>query len=193
MPADLTKTRGQSNKLRLDIKSYAAGELSRAFWQDGDGRRLESAIAEIATEIVVCGEIQYRNSAIGHYEWRVSRKAQLEEEARRLKAEQERLERERQARREKARVDRLLGEATSLRQANEIRAYVQAVRLATSAGDRSLPTEELETWAAWALQQADRVDPIRSGAFRKPYELAEGRASCEGEEPSPGAAKAIVP
>jgi hypothetical protein len=67
----------------------------RATWQDGDGRRLESFIGEIAVEVVTTAEICYRESCIRHVEWLVRRKAQLEEEARQhqLQLEREELER----------------------------------------------------------------------------------------------------
>lgn len=66
---------------------------------------------------------------------------------------------------QKERVERLLNEASSLRQADEIRTYVEAVRAANAAASDPLPPEKIEVWATWALAEADRIDPIRSGRF----------------------------
>lgn len=124
-------------------------------------------------ELIVAGECQYRESAQRHYDWRVQRKAQLEKEAQQRKAEQERLERERQIKIERERIERLLGEATALREANEIRAYVEAVRSANMATKDSIPSDQFNTWAAWALIQADRIDPIKTGMFYKAWSESE--------------------
>lgn len=121
-------------------------------------------MADIAVEVVVCGELQYSEGCVRSHEWRIERKAQLKEEARKRKVEAERKERERLARLERERVDRLLGEARSLRQANDIRNYVDAVRTATGQSGQ-LSQEELERWCTWALAQADRIDPIRNLKF----------------------------
>ena len=88
---------------------------------------------------------------------------------RRRKAEAERKERERRERLERERVDRLLGEAASLARAQEIRRYVEAVRQANVLNTDPVPPAEMDAWSAWALAQADRIDPVKSGAFRKSY------------------------
>jgi len=85
----------------------------------------------------------------------------------RLTVEQRRrLERERLERLEKARVDRLLAQARSLREAEEIRAYVSAVRERQAPLDDPLSATGLQTAADWALSQADRIDPVLFGSFR---------------------------
>jgi hypothetical protein len=88
------------------------------------------------------------------------------EEERRKEAERRRLERERLERLEKARVGRLLAQAKALREAQEIRAYVSAVRDRQATLDDPLSEADFKNWADWALSQADRIDPILSGSFR---------------------------
>ena len=61
------------------------------------------------------------------------------------------------------RVERLLGEAEALRNARAIRAYVEEVREA----DPMVPQADLDVWTKWALEQADRIDPVLSGSFLK--------------------------
>jgi hypothetical protein len=92
------------------------------------------------------------------YQWRVQRKAELEEEQRKRKLEAERAEKERQKRIEQARINRLLRDAAAFQQAGEIRKYVEVIRLAM-ARDSSSSMDEVEQWSKWALAQADRIDP----------------------------------
>jgi hypothetical protein len=93
---------------------------------------LKRKMTEVAVEIVLTAEIRYRERAIPQYQWRVERKAELEEEERQRKLESERAEKERQKRIEQARIDRLLRDAAAFQQAGEIRKYVNAIRLAQS-------------------------------------------------------------
>jgi hypothetical protein len=73
---------------------------------------------------------------------------------------------ERLERFEKARVGRLLAQARSVGEAEEIRAFVSAVRERQAALDDSLSATGFQQWADWALGQADRIDPVLSGNFR---------------------------
>jgi hypothetical protein len=82
----------------------------------------------------------------------------------------EREERERQQQLEQSRVDRLLNEAASLRQAIDIRAYVDAVKSIVARDTTLISAEETERWAKWALEQADRIDPVRSARFLDTFE-----------------------
>ena len=108
--------------------------------------------------------MQYRESALRHYQWRVERKAELEEEERKRKVEAERAERERRRRLEQARIDRLLKDAAAFQQAAAIRKYVEAIQFAHGCSSVSV-ADDLERWTTWALAQADRIDPAIGGAF----------------------------
>jgi hypothetical protein len=165
---DGKKMNREEKKLRLELQGFDRLK-SRVSWEDDDVKKLEQRIKEMAVELIVAGECQYRESAQRHYDWRVQRKVQLEKEAQLRKAEQERLERERQIKIERERTEWLLGEATALRQANEIRAYVEAVRSGTVVTQDSIPSDQINIWATWALTQADRIDPIKTGAFYKAW------------------------
>jgi hypothetical protein len=120
--------------------------VERRFWQDGEGGRLERIIQEIAVEVVTSAEISYRERCVHEFEWRVRRKASLEEDAHNRQLQIERAEQERQQRLEEARVERLLDEAASLRRATDIRAYVDAVRVAVANENSSISAEELLQW-----------------------------------------------
>jgi hypothetical protein len=138
------------------------GKSVLASWQDQPGQRLESRIGEIAAELIVAGEANLR-SALKHEEEEAERKT-IEDEKRR---EQERLERERRLRERREatnqkRIDDLLRSGQLLRQSREIRALVAELKTRLPASD-SLSASELLAWEAWALTQADRLDPILSG------------------------------
>jgi len=53
-----------------------------------------------------------------------------------------------------------------LREAQEIRGYVSAVRDRKATLDDPLGESGFQAWAEWALSQADRIDPVLSGSFR---------------------------
>jgi hypothetical protein len=136
-----------------------------ASWEDDDTQKLEKRLTEIAVQVILTAEIQYRESAVRHYEWRVQRKAALEEEERKRKLELERAEKERQKRIEQDRINRLLRDATAFQQAGEIRKYVEAIR--ARACNSSSSIEKVEQWSQWALVQADRIDPAIGERFIK--------------------------
>ena len=161
------------SKLSFSILESINSEKVRVTWQDDETGKLEARITDIAVELVSTAELQHRESAVRQYQWRVERKAALEEEGRKRKLEAERAERERQRRLEQARIDRLLKDAVALQQASEIRQYVQAIRVVYSC-DEASSTEALERWSQWALAQADRIDPARGGAFLKSMRDEEG-------------------
>ena len=150
--------------MSFSILESISSEKERVTWQDDETGKLEARITDIAVELVLTAELQHRESAVRRYQWLVERKAELEQEERKRKLEAERAERERQRRLEQARVDRLVKDAAAFHQANEIRQYVQAIRIAHPSAEAS-STEAFERWSQWALAQADRIDPVRGGAF----------------------------
>jgi len=151
-------------KLSLSILQSPGSENIRIAWQDDDQGKLETRMTEIAVQIILTAELQYREGTVRSYEWRVQRKGELEEEERERKRQAERAERERQKRLEQARIDRLLKSAAAFEQAGAIRKYVEAIR-AVQAGNAACSGEELERWSQWALSEAERIDPVVGGKF----------------------------
>jgi len=151
--------------LCLSILNGWRSEASMATWQDDDAQKLEVKMTDIAVQVILTAEIDYRESTTRHFEWRVRRKAELEEEQRKRKLEAERAERERQKRIEQGRVNRLLRDAAAFQQAAEIRKYVATIRELQARDSSS--TEEFEKWSQWALAQADRIDPTVNKCFLK--------------------------
>jgi hypothetical protein len=160
-------------KLSLSILQRPGSENERIAWQDDEQGKVETRITEIAIQIILTAEVQYREGTIRNHEWRVQRKAELEAEKREKKRQEERAERERQKWLEQARIDRLLKSASAFQQAGAIRKYVEAIRLTLSSNEACSP-EELELWSQWALSEADRIDPAIGGAFLTAMRDEEG-------------------
>lgn len=99
------------------------------------------------------------------FEWRVRRKARLEEDARTYQLQLEREERERQQQLEQARIGRPLDEAAALRRASDIRAYVDAVNAAVRSDTTAIGSDVIERWSKWARAEADRIDPVKTARF----------------------------
>jgi hypothetical protein len=160
-------TTGESNDTRLclSIVKFFGSEEVLTTWQDDDAQKLETRMTDIAVQLILTSEIQYRENALHHYQWRIKRKAELEEEERKRKLEVERAEKERQKRIEQGRINRLLRDAVAFQQAGEIRKYVEAIRQAQALDGSSI--EKVEQWSQWALTQADRIDPALGQRFLK--------------------------
>ncbi len=175
-----TQGKSMPERMRFQIPSWRHDAPARETWEDGDSEKIEDRLEDIVVGLIVAGELQYREWRQRQHEWAIEEKARLQEEARRKKEEAERRERERQVQAEKERIERLLNEASALRQATDIRAYVEAVRTANATAEKPLPQEKVETWAAWALAEANRIDPVRSGRF-----LAQHAPRGEGTQTQP--------
>ena len=165
----------KAGHIRLAVGAGFRSSASPRAWEDGKVPR-EDQLSEIAVEVIVRGEMQDRESVVRKREWLIERKAELQEKARQQQQEFERRARELKAELERARVDRLLGEASALARAQEIRRYVEAVRMANANLETPVSAVEIEAWSTWALREADRIDPVASLAFAKPYNAGPDEA-----------------
>lgn len=155
-----------SSPLAVKINGGAAVDGIQTAWQDKSDDRVEAHLTDIAINILVAGEHTCRERENSRYQWLVEYKAQLIERAKREKEEAEQAERERRIKDEKARIDRLISEAKALRQAEDIRAYVASVQKFHENSMGTVSEDELKNWAQWALEQADRIDPVRSSFLK---------------------------
>ena len=146
---DVPESRGRENdaviwsprpdhgEMALYIRANGNSATAERSWMTDTAGKLESKLTKIAIEIGVAAEIQYRERSIRNFEWRVTRKAQLEEAVLQQKREQEKAGTEQRKLIEQSRVDRLLRDAIALQQARNIRNYVQTMRHVKPA-DRSV-------------------------------------------------------
>ena len=114
------------------------------------------------------------------FEWRLERKARLEEDAHN-QLHLERQQRARQQRLGQARIDRLLDEAASLRRATDIRACVDAVKTVVASQATSISSDAIERRSKWAFAEADRIDPIKTVRFLKNIEVGDNPKQTWGE------------
>ncbi|RWX18279.1 hypothetical protein EHI42_08675 [Rhizobium hidalgonense] len=161
--SDIAKS--ASNPLVVNINRAATVDELQTTWHDKSDDRVEAHLTDIAVNVLVAGEYTCRERENSRYQWLVKYKADLIERANREREEAEKAARERRIKEEKARVDRLLSEAKALREAEEIRAYVASVRKLNKNSVDPVPEDELRNWALWALDQADRIDPVRSRRY----------------------------
>ena len=133
-------------------------------WAD-NGAPLEARLTEAVRAIIVLAEEKRRAWAVQSHAWAVEdrrrqEKARREAEA---KAEADRIARAKAA--AAARVKSLLDDADALVRADRIRAYVEEVRRRTATCPELASPRDVEAWAAWALAEADRIDPLAGGRF----------------------------
>jgi hypothetical protein len=140
-----------STPLVLRLRRDFGREVEQS-WQDDQTGTLETKIAPITAGIIVAGEAAFRRS--------------LREAAER--AEQQRLAEGKRRQEERAELSRqrlqhLRTSGELLRQAEDIRVLVARVRQAMLDGSAKVDAPTLEAWEAWALAEADKIDPVRSG------------------------------
>ncbi len=73
------KVQVRTERLVLEIGRHYLNENVLAPWQDTNEIRLERKLGEIAIELVVAGEQRYRESVERNHQWRLERKADLED------------------------------------------------------------------------------------------------------------------
>jgi hypothetical protein len=147
------------DRLKFSILGHRGERLA---WNDTDEQQLEAQLSTIATEIIVAGELQYREHLVWLYDDRVRERERLKQEAIRRQAELEKAERDRIIKLEAARLKRLTDSAENHHRAHAIRAFVLSVTQASA--DHADP-ESVTRWKAWALAQADKIDPIATGTI----------------------------
>jgi len=154
-------------RLKIDWEREEPKELVSE-WSDRPDAPLESMLQEIVVNLIAVGEMRIRAVERRWYEYRAERKVELIEAERERREEAAREERERQRRLANARIEKLHQEAMSLRLADDIRQYVAAVNERNAASSNPVPPAEMDDWSRWALEQAERIDPVRTGAFLLP-------------------------
>ncbi len=151
--------RQEGERLRFDITGHSPDrDPPIRTWRD-DKVSIESQIAEIVCSILVKAEEDARDSAVRQHRYQIEARSTRIREAR---LAVERAEKERTARREanaKARIQSLIDGADALEKAERIRRYVAAVQLRLAARSDHEEAAALADWSAWALAQADSIDP----------------------------------
>lgn len=153
--------------LMIDYVHSDKHRSNQVTWTDNDKKRIEDRLEPIADVLAKVVMKMKRNWAIG-------------EEMRKQWAEEER-QREESARlraQEEKRIDLLKKQVRLWEEASSIRRLVNAVREEASRRHGGIePGGPLEKWLQWAVEQADRNDPIRSILADYPWvEISSGES-----------------
>jgi hypothetical protein len=142
-------------------------------WQDTEERRLEKHLSEVIAEMLTSAEVSYRHGAISAREWLIEQKAEVQREMSRRQLEAEESARKQREEEEQERISRLMEQASDLHRSQTIRSYVENAR--ARAGELGISHAHFDTWAVWALKEADRVDPIKNGTILRSIDEVTAR------------------
>lgn len=127
----------------------------------GDRRTLETSLREIVVNTLMLAESRYRANVVFEHRRLLERRADHARVIERQRLEAERAEAARLAAEAEARRQHLLQQARDWRTAQDLRGFVEAV-----AGGAHRP--HLDEWKAWALSEAERLDPLTNGGLSVP-------------------------
>lgn len=150
----------KSAKLSLRIEANRFTTGAETNWEDRDGCPLEEQLADIVVGLAKAGAYTHRAILAENDAWQRKEKERQELEARQRKEQEEQRERDRLAAAEKEKLTALMQQAEDWRKAAEIRAFVAAVGAMKDQTDEA----NLQEWSQWALLEADKLDPLSSGA-----------------------------
>lgn len=177
-------TRSASEPIVISIGQGDKDKKPQRRWVDNGSDKVEVHLQDIIVSMIVTAEVEFRDDELRRHTWLISRKEQLIENERKRIEEEQKRERERIEADRKARYDGLLLDAAAHRQAEDIRAYARSVGAAKgSLQDGS----DVDRWLAWALAQADDIDPVvrmqMSGTIgRTPGEIRKSQADDQREK-----------
>lgn len=130
-------------------------------WMDGDDAPLEAQLADIVVSILVAAEVRHRAAQVAGHARRIEWRAQIAADLVRRQADAVRRRDEREVMKAKARRERLLSQARDWRKARDIRGFVSDVL--TEVGEDPDDDDALAEWRAWALAEADALNPLTRG------------------------------
>lgn len=163
--------RPASDPLQLSITWHLEiEEMMHLVWEDRRDAPIENFLTDIVVGLIVAGEMHYRAAERYRHACAVERRAELIEATRKQEEEAQRAENERLLRLETARMVKLFEDAMSLRLANDLRGYIDAVQKANGESGDPVPETEMAQWVAWASAQAERIDPVLNKSFLLPAE-----------------------
>jgi hypothetical protein len=157
-------------QLRFDLVEHDDRNPPLQLWRE-DEAPLERQAAEIVRGLLIRTEEETRRFALQHHKWMREDHERKQAEAKRVAEQVEAARLAKERANALARVEALIAGADALERAARIRRYVIAVKAACAGVGSTAQAAGLDRWAAWALAQADLVDPIVSGAFLSDLEL----------------------
>jgi hypothetical protein len=141
----------------INTIGYWGSNGIRRTWSDSDKQRLEGRLNRfVAGLITFAARLKQHNAEV---KWQ--QQAEREREERRQAEAERRAEVRTQIKAERARVDALLQQAKNWRQSELLRQFIEASKAHYLAMHGAIePQSKFEQWLEWAVQQADRLDPL---------------------------------
>ena len=138
--------------LALKITEWGTDGLQK-LWSDGKTTKLETCLNDFIVGLLKVGEAV-----------KARRLKQEEEEQRRREVECRRQEKAQKRQEEMARYQRLEEEATNWAKAQQLRAYLAALKEMLTAKHGEVQSgSQADQWLIWAHQHANRLDPLSNG------------------------------
>lgn len=153
------RKRTPSGELKLQVAetTYWAHGCRRS-WSDGKKHKLEQRLNSVVSGLI---ELAARKKEHDQEQQRREEERRAAEQ-RREQAAQQRADLLARIKAERARVDALLQMAQDWRASQALREYIDAARRRHVEQQGTIePGSEFAQWVEWALQQADRLDPLR--------------------------------
>jgi hypothetical protein len=139
-----------TDSLVLKIVAWGIDGLQKS-WSDGKTVKLETCLNDFIVGLLKVAEAV-----------KARRLRQEQEEQLRLEAESRRQEEAQKRQEELARRQALEQEATNWAKAQQLRAYLAAVKDRLHAKHAEIQSgSQADQWLTWAYQHADRLDPLR--------------------------------
>ena len=142
-----------SGRLRLKVERRCGND--RVSWADGQRQKVEECLNVFMAMVGKAADADVKAKIA----WEIAERKRREKE--RL---EEQLKNLRQ--REQRKLWALLMESACWEQSQRIRGYVEALKTAAAQlASSALQDQDLTEWTAWALRQADALDPLAPGAY----------------------------
>jgi len=137
-----------ADRLKFSILKGPGSDLERLSWTDADDHPLESHLSAVAVEIIVVGEMQYREHLVWVYEESIRRREEMRQAEIKRRLEAEEAERKPLIKLEADRLKRLTDSAEDFHRAQTIREFVTSV---VSRNREHVDPEHVERWKSWAF------------------------------------------
>lgn len=157
-------------QLRFDIVEFDNRNPPLQTWRENQ-EPLERQASEIVRGLLLRTEDETRHFALQKQKWKLEEDERKRAEAARPAKPIETKSSVAAELRAPPNLEALLNGADAFERAARIRRYVAAVNAAFSEEGSAEQFAECKRWAEWALEQADRIDPVVSRAFMSEIKL----------------------
>jgi hypothetical protein len=154
---------GPAGPLALRIVGGSEADEGPNAWIDRHDAPLEAQLADVVVSMLVVAEVRHRAAEVAGHAHRIAWRARIAADLVERQADAKRRRDEREIMKAKARRKRLFRQARDWRKAQNIRGFVAEVL--AEIGEKPHDDSPLAEWRAWALGEADVLDPVAGDAL----------------------------